>query len=104
MRAFWLPVAPASPSVESSLQEKWNSGRVGWLSGGEWLSLFFNSTGALGCRGGLGGKPGGSDRPQEAHRKISAGKVWFALPCALASPLPRLCRAGQAVLAQYPGF
>ena len=62
-------MAPASPSVESSLQEKWNSGRVGWLSGGEWLSLFLNLTGALGCRGGLGGKPGGSDRgsgsPQE---------------------------------------
>lgn len=41
---------------------------------------------------------------QEAHRKISAGKVWFVLPHALASPLPRLCRAGQAVLAQHPRF
>ena len=50
------------------------------------LSLFFNSTGALGCRGGLSGKPGGSDRPQEAHRGISSGKVQFVLPRALASP------------------
>lgn len=36
---LWLPMAPASESVESSFQEKWNSPRVGWLSDGEWLSL-----------------------------------------------------------------
>jgi len=63
----WLPMAPARESVESSFQEKWNNHP---LAGFQAVSdsLFFNSTGALGSREGLGGKPGGSDRSHE--RKI----------------------------------
>lgn len=39
-----------------------------------------------------GGLDRGSGRAQEAHRKISAGKVWFVLPHALASPYPGCVR------------
>lgn len=65
-------MAPARESVESSFQEKWNNHP---LAGFQAVSdsLFFNSTGALGSREGLGGKPGGSDR---SHKR----KICFIFP------------------------
>lgn len=65
-------------------------------------SLFFNSTGALGFRGGLGGKRGGSDKPREA-RNAPWGKFGLSSPARWRPP-PRLCRAGQAVLVQRQGL
>lgn len=51
--------------MESSFQEKWNNHPLAGVQAVS-DSLLFNSTGALGSREGLGGKPGGSGSSHEA--------------------------------------